>query len=55
MKKKLKRVVGAKMLAEIDTTFSPAQQTAIKLRVKRLRQEELRSTDRPRARKAVTR
>ena len=45
MKSKLKRVAGAKTLAEIDATFTPAQRAAIKRRVKQLAQEELSLAD----------
>lgn len=45
MKSKLKRIAGAKMLAEIDATFTPAQLAAIKRRVKQLEQEELSLAD----------
>ncbi len=40
-----KRVAGAKTLAEIDATFTPAQRAAIKRRMKALAQEELTLAD----------
>lgn len=40
-----KRVAGAKTLAEIDATFTPAQRAAIKRRMKQLAQEELTLAD----------
>ncbi|MFM9864081.1 MAG: helix-turn-helix domain-containing protein [Micropepsaceae bacterium] len=45
MKSKRKLVAGAKTLAEIDATFSPAQRTAIKRRMKQLEHEELTLAD----------
>ena len=45
MKNKPKHVAGAKTLAEIDATFTPAQRAAIKRRMKQLKQEELTLAD----------
>ena len=45
MKSRLKRVAGAKTLAEIDATLTPAQRAAVKRRVKQLAQEELSLAD----------
>jgi transcriptional regulator with XRE-family HTH domain len=41
----VKRVVGAKTLAEIDATFSPAERAAIKKRMNELALEEMSLAD----------
>jgi predicted transcriptional regulator len=45
MKISARRVAGAKTLAEIDATFTPAQRALVKRRMKQLEQEELTLAD----------